>query len=218
MTEITTDLTPYSVEVATIRATGLELAIQAEAFEIIDDAADTAAKTVLAIVTKGLKAADARRVELKAPALAECKAIDAAFKEAAEPYAAAKDTIAKKTGTYFAAKRAAEEDARLMEERRVREQLAAQRKAEEEAAAANQPAPEPAPIAKVAPIAAAETVTRTDAGTVGMVEHRSARVVDLAQIPREYLVPDMAAINAAVRAGTHVPGTEVLVEYKPRTR
>lgn len=215
---MTTALQPYDVEVATIRETGLALAEQVEALVIADDETDAVAKTALAVVTKGLKAANDRRVELKAPALAKCKTIDAAFKTATEPWETAKRLISSKAGIYFAAKKAKEEADRREAERREREAVAARAKAEAEAkAAGEEPSPAPAPVV-AAPIEVAQTVTKTEAGTVGMVKNRGYKIVDETKIPREYYVLDEKRIAFIYRSGGVVDGCEEVITYVPRTR
>lgn len=222
MTE-STALQGYNFEAADIREAGLALATQAEALVISDDETDAGAKTVLAYVTKGLKAAEARRVELKAPALAECQAIDTAFGDATAPFKMAKALIGAKAGKYFAAKKAKEEAARRDAERIEREAMAAKAKAEAEAAAAakrgEEPAPAPEPVvdAPRAFIPATEAVTKTEAGSVGMVEHRDWVVTDEALVPREYFIFDTARIGKEIRAGGEIPGIKVLITYQPRT-
>lgn len=218
-----TALQSYDFEVAEIRETGLALATQAEALVITDDETDLAAKTVLAIVRKGLKAADARRIEIKAPALAECTTIDTAFRDALASYKAADKTIGAKTGVYFAAKRAVEEAARREAERLEREAFVARAKAEAEVAAAKKrgeepaPTPGPAPDVSLAPIPVAQAVTKTEAGTVGMVEHRDWEVADEAQIPRKFFILDTARISKEIRAGGEIAGIRVVLTYTPRT-
>lgn len=220
----TTALQPYDFETAAIREAGLALAAQAEALVIADDETDAGAKTVPAYVTKGLKAAEARRVELKAPALAECQAIDTAFSNATFPFKTAKDLIGRKAGVYFAVKKAAEEAARREAERIEREAMAARAKAEVEEAEAEARGEHPALTAlhalvvPAAPIPVAQAVTKTEAGTVGMAEHRTWEVADEAQIPREYFVLDEARIGKEVRGGGEIPGIKVVVNYVPRTR
>jgi hypothetical protein len=208
----------YSREVAAIAAAGNELAVQAEALVITDDDADAAAKTVLATVTKGLKTAEDRRKELKAPALAECKAIDDAFKTALAPWAGAKTTIAQKTGTYYAEKKRLEDEQRREAERIEREAASARRKAEEEAAAAGAPPPPPPTPEPVAMVESIQSVTRTDAGTVGMVEKRDWELVDVTAVPRDYFILDTARIGKEIRAGGAIPGIKVVISYVPRTR
>jgi len=219
----TTAVQPYDFEAATIHETGLVLVAQAEALVIEDDVDDAVAKTVLAIVTKGLRAADARRVELKAPALAECTAIDTAFRDATTPFKTAKDLISKKASDYFKVKRDAEDAARREAERLEREAAAARAKAEAEALAAQArgeepaPTPEPPPAAVAVVVPVAQAVTKTEAGTVGMVKTRGYKIVDEAQIPHEYWLLDTARIARVYKAGGNVRGCEEDITYSPRT-
>jgi hypothetical protein len=189
----------------------------AEALVIVDDETDKAAKTVLAIITNDLTEAENLRVEYKAPFLKPCQEIDAAFKGATTTFKAAKDIIAKKTGIYYAAKKKAEDEDNAAREREVREAAAARAKAEAEAAAAGAPAPEPV-VAPPAPVPATKSVTRTEAGDVGMAKLRGFKVVDEDQIPRAYWTLDTAAIGKAYRSGGEVPGCVEDITYVPRTR
>lgn len=218
-----TAIQSFDFEAAAIRETGLALATQAEALVITDDETDVGAKTVLAYVTKGLKQAKARHDEVKAEPLAKCNAIDAAFNDAYEPFKTAKDLIGKKTGVYFAAKKTKEEADRREAERIEREAMAARAKAEAEAAAAAKrgedpaPAPEPVQVAPVAPIPVAQAVTKTEAGTVGMVKTRGFQVVDQEQIPRAFFLLDVKRIAAIYKSGGDVPGCEEDITYSTRT-
>lgn len=59
-----------------------------------------------------------------------------------------------------------------------------------------------------------EVATSTQ-GKVGAVAFRTVkkfRVVDEIKLPREYMIPDMAKITAALKAGIAVPGAEVYEE------
>lgn len=218
-----TEVQQYDFEAAAIRETGLELAAQAEALVIHDDVTDAGAKFVLAIVTKGLKQAKARHDEVKAEPLAKCNAIDAAFNDAYEPFKTAKALIGTKAGEYFKVKKDAEEAARREAERLEREALAAKAKAEAEAAAAAKrgeepaPAPEPVQVAPAPPIPVAQAVVKTEAGTVGMVEHRTWEIADGALIPIDYYVLDEARIGKEIRAGGEIAGIKVVITYTPRT-
>lgn len=50
---------------------------------------------------------------------------------------------------------------------------------------------------------------KTEVGAVSFKEVPVPVVVDVTKIPREYLVPDMVAINKAVKAGIEIPGIKV---------
>lgn len=98
--------------------------------------------------------------------------------------------------------------------RKQREAEAAQRKAEEEARREAErlafleegPAPAPAPR-MIAPAPAPRIAT--GAATAQVKTRKVARVVDAAAIPRQYLIPDLAAIQAAVARGETIPGVQV---------
>lgn len=59
------------------------------------------------------------------------------------------------------------------------------------------------------------SVQTTTTGKVGQVQTRMVtkyRIVDETKIPRLYMVPDMAKITEAIKAGTVVPGAESYTE------
>lgn len=58
----------------------------------------------------------------------------------------------------------------------------------------------------------------TEKGTVSFVSHPEVVVVDEAQIPRKWLVPDMVAIRRAVLAGETIPGVEKRDTRTPMVR
>jgi len=211
------ELQPYDVEGAERELVAQGHKASAEALVIVDDETDAEAKTVLAIITKDLKEAEDLRVATKAPHLKVCQDIDAAFKGATTTLKAAKDIIAKKTGAYFAAKKRAEDEANAAREREVREAAAARAKAEAEAAAAGAPAPEPV-VAPPAPVPATQSVTRTEAGDVGMAKQRGFKIVDEAAIPREFWLLDVGMLRKVYRSGGDVPGCVEDITYVPRTR
>jgi predicted RNase H-like nuclease len=218
MTPTGLELQPYDVEGAERELVAQGHKASAEALVIVDDATDAEAKTVLAIITKDLKEAEDLRVATKAPHLKVCQDIDAAFKEAVTTFKAAKDIIAKKTGAYFADKKKAEDEKILAREREMREAATARAKAEAEAAAAGAPRAPEAVVAPPAAVPATQSVTRTEAGDVGMAKLRGFRVVYEDQIPREFWTLDTAAIGKVYRSGGDVPGCVEDITYVPRTR
>jgi hypothetical protein len=71
------------------------------------------------------------------------------------------------------------------------------------------------PAVPVATVAAPEALGKS---AIKMVPHHEARIINAALIPREYMVPDVAAILAALRGGTVVPGAELVTEMRPAAR
>jgi hypothetical protein len=209
---------PYSAEVAAIAAAGTNLQRQAEAFVITTDNDDLDAKTMLAQVRKGLKRAEDRRKEVKAPHLAMCNEIDAAFKTALAPWSAADKAIATKAGAYHKAKIEAEQAALRERERAEREAAEAARRAAGPMMVDGQPLPPAPPVELLPAPAPVVATTKTAAGDVGMARHRGFQIVDEAQIPREYLVVDRVKLGKAYRDGLDVPGCKEDVTYVPRTR
>lgn len=209
----TTQVQPYSADVAAIAAHGAELQKQAEAFVITTDDDDAAAKTMLADVRGILKEAEAKRKEIKEPYLRAGKEIDEAFKTAAAPWKAAEGALVTKTGAYHKAKVEAEQAALRERERAEREAAREQVRQlvdGQPLAGSVEPTLPPAP----APVA---TTTKTAAGDVSMVAHRGFQIVDESQIPREYLVPDRVKLAKAYRDGLDVPGCKEDVTYTPRS-
>lgn len=64
-------------------------------------------------------------------------------------------------------------------------------------------------LGEIAPVA---TTTKGKVGEVKTMLVKKYRITDEAKIPREYLVPDMAKIKEALKAGTVVPGAEAYEE------
>jgi hypothetical protein len=89
-------------------------------------------------------------------------------------------------------------------EQKRQDDLAAKRRERAEAAGKVLPIP-----VAVAPIVQ-DTGRRieTEAGTATWVDNWVPRIVDESLIPREYLMPDMAKLKAAVKANIKVPGVE----------
>ena len=213
----TTELQSYSAEVAAIAAAGHELQTQAEALVIASDEDDLAAKTVLARVREELKGAEARRKEVKAPHLAMCNEIDAAFKTALAPWSAADRAIATKTGAYHKAKVEAEEAALRERERAEREAAEAARRAAGSMMADGQPLP-PAPPVELPPAPApVAATTKTTAGDVGMARHRGFQIVDELKIPRQFWDLNRVRIAEVYRKGGDVPGCIEDITFVPRT-
>ena len=100
----------------------------------------------------------------------------------------------------------------------MREAATARAKAEAEAAAAGAPRAPEAVVAPPAAVPATQSVTRTEAGDVGMAKLRGFRVVYEDQIPREFWTLDTAAIGKVYRSGGDVPGCVEDITYVPRTR
>jgi hypothetical protein len=61
-------------------------------------------------------------------------------------------------------------------------------------------------------------VTRTEAGTVGMVKTRGFAILDRTKIPIQFWTLNESAIAKVYKAGGDVPGCVENVTYAPRTR
>ena len=133
------------------------------------------------------------------------KALTSRRKEATQPYKELKDKTSRLIGNYLVKKRKAERMAQeLLEAEAQKQSHALMRKGDHEGAAqlvANVEAP------KIAP----------DAKNLRVKTTYSAEVVDAQAIPREWLTPDIARINEAVRKAKGdivIQGIEVITENK----
>jgi hypothetical protein len=124
-----------------------------------------------------------RRVAIKAPFLAAGRQVDTAFHIAVPALAAAVNTVKNKLAIYLA--RMAAEKAR----------------ADAEAAKA-------AAAGEVPPITPAVVASRVSQVKIQTREHTEILITDLSAIPREFMFPNMRAIEAAYAEGRAVPGTE----------
>ena len=165
------------------------------------------------------KVVEDNRKALKAPVLDYGRKIDAAAKGAIEPLQSARDMLGAPLARYQKHLDDLAEQARIEQERaKLAEMEAARQRRQAEADAAmadlvgdtlpEMPVaePEPAPMIE-APAPATKVVRMHTAYTL--------EIVDAAQIPREYLVPDESAIKRAMRDGADVPGCVLHVESKP---
>lgn len=67
-------------------------------------------------------------------------------------------------------------------------------------------------IRKTQELGTVEKTTQTEAGRMIMKTVKVVKIINEADIPREYLVPDMAKIKADIKAGKEIKGVEVVEE------
>lgn len=106
-----------------------------------------------------------------------------------------------------AALKAREAEEKLAKEKDETARTALQKTIEEETAAANA-----APPQVVAPVVEqVQNVTRTGAGAAFQRKRWVCRIVNAAEVPREYCIPNQVMLNDAVKAGIRViPGCEIV--------
>ncbi|AWK85062.1 siphovirus Gp157 family protein [Azospirillum thermophilum] len=212
----------------------------AERPEITDDDQAAKATDCAGRVAAALKAEEGARTAAKRPYLDGQKRIDAAFKARSVALEAGLGDNRLRTGLrgrlirwtelqqrrQEEARRKADEEARRL----AAEAQAAEQALREAAEAAAQGAPvddalmqqQAAEAAKLreqqaAVQASAPTVDagriRTDYGTLARAQTRyRVEITDSAALPRQYLIPDIACIKAALEAGQEIPGARLVPE------
>lgn len=186
---------------------------------------------------KTREAEEARQAEVRRQQAAEQKRLDeeraALARQRAATDAAERKALEDQERAARARRRAEEEEARAVAERQriVAEREAAEqkRKAEEAERAAEAERQEQDRVAaerqrqeKVASSSAADrSRTRGDFAMVSITETWKFRVVDAALVPREFLIINDAAVNAAIRGATgrrEIAGLEIFKESKAVNR
>lgn len=153
-----------------------------------------------------LREADAAFKAEKAPWLAGGRAVDGFFQNISAPMAAAVDRVVKALN--------ARQTARLAAERKAAAEAA--EKARKEAVAFDEPVPVTAPV--VVREAARVVSIATGAKATGSIKYRP-RVVDIEQVPRQYMMVNERALQAAVDGGIRsIPGVEVYEEVRTSIR
>jgi hypothetical protein len=163
-------------------AVGLAASVQ-----VTDDASVADAREIMKEIGDLSKAIDKRREDVKAPYWQACKLIDAQAKPIVTKLDALVAQIKSKLATYA-----------MDIERRRLEALAAQARIESQAQ------DEVAGTARTPVINTAVVIP--DAAPIPMRTTYEVTIRDAAQIPRQFLVPDKAAIEAEFKAGRFVEG------------
>lgn len=160
------------------------------------------------------------RKTLKAPVTKYGRDLDAAAKTAAAPLNDARNALGVAIARYQSHLDELAEQARIAEQQR-RDAEEAARRAERDRQAddamasllGDTSAPEPAsaPVDMPAVIEAPEPSVRV----VRMMKVYDLEIVDVAAIPREFMVPDESAIKRAMKDGAEVPGCKLHVSERP---
>jgi len=164
---------------------------------------------IKAIVTK----VETKRKEWVKPLNDTVKKINTGFKDYLKPLELADTHIRNAVSVYRDKQRRIrqEEEARLRKEQAERQRLL-----EAEAAKNNAPAPPPLPV----PVSTVPSIKKTETtaqGTVGGAMVWKFEIVNDAEVPREYCVPDIQKIRALVKAGLkNIPGIRIYQEEQLR--
>lgn len=182
------------------------VADEARELEITDDASDLVAKTLLGQVTTARKRIEALKKRWLDPLNQQVKLIRGDFDAMAAPATEAEQILRSKVAVYYREK----QEAARREEERLRK-LAERRNEKAVLRAVARGEELPPPVIPMPSIAAPAKTTRTATGSaVTMRKVWKWRVLDEAQIPREYFTLDEKKLNAVVKAGLReIPGVEV---------
>jgi len=195
---------------------------EAAKLAIESDEADAAATSMLGIGSAIQRAAETKRTGMVKPLNDQVKAINDFFKRELAPFVDARPGLEQKSLGWRRKKAAlkAEADARAERERLAAEALAAEAVKAEQAgqtAVAEQlleKAVESEGNAAAAVIVAAQPVRNTVVTSMGAstVQKRwTFKVIDLANVPRAYLVLDERAVREAIRQGMReIAGLEIV--------
>lgn len=191
---------------------------------VTDAASNEAASGYLLEGTRALKAIDLRRRFFTDPHNAFVKAINNFFGTTADPLSEAVNALRQRMGQYVqkAEAEAHAKQAAILKKQQEEEDLIRKRqeagKLKESTAEAKIGASNEAAAQQLAQIDKPQEVVRTEAGSVSFRVVKKVRVTDTAKLPREFLVPDLKFIEAALKSGRDVPGAELYEEKTPVSR
>lgn len=165
-------------------------------------AREQAAREAAAAEAEARKAEEERQRQIAAEGSALAQRAAGAPDEALRAAAERQDAFGHAARTELASRQAARE---------AQERAAAAAAREEEARAAEEATKaRPLPDIPVAQVAAPTGPVHTASGSASTTRRWVGEVVDEAKVPRDYLVVDQKAINAAVKAGVRsIPGVDI---------
>lgn len=205
-------------EVVETRSQAVTIADRARGLQVVDEATNTEALTLLAECRKTGKRIEDLRKSFVAPLNEHVKNINAYFASNAAPVKEADGILAQKTSAYRfkVAEMARKEQERL--------RVLAEKRYEAQAAKAEAKGLDAPPVIPLAPTVAAPAKTvATDAGSVTFIERRSFEITDAAAVPRELCCPDEKKIGQMVRAKAWEPanapaGIRIIITQEPSVR
>ncbi|MDR7496813.1 MAG: hypothetical protein QN174_07640 [Armatimonadota bacterium] len=203
--------------VVSLRAEAASIVAQAASLVVATQVDAERATALLGRIAAFRRAAEDRRKFFVGPLNDHVKAINGLFRELVAPFDEADGTLRGKLAAWRRAeqerlareRREAEERARA-EEARAREILRhADRHTREEALEAFRRADEAAEAADAVPVAPGPTL-RAEAARVTARKVWDFEVVDLAQVPHEFVTLNEPTVRAAIRAGVRqIPGLRI---------
>lgn len=195
---------------------------RANAAQVVSDEDSRAATDMLVAAKSAWKALEEDRERRKAPILREGRAIDALYRPAKDTFAEIERVIKAKVSSFLRHKQ--EEAARqLAEAVRAREDAEASRRAamaDGDKAAVAQASMALIEADRAMPLENVVSGIRAETGSVGIRYKKVANVIDITQVPRDYLeravMSDTSALLRlaieAYKAGQMIPGVEVVEE------
>ncbi len=204
-------------------ASGLEEFVgRAKQFEIANDADSLEATNMLVAAKTAWKQIEDDRERRKAPALNECRAIDNLYRPATDSFKQIEKIVKEKISTFL--RRKQEEAARKLEAATLaREQAEQARRAALEAGNKKDVAKASMALIeadRAMPLENVVSGVRADLGTASVRFKKVAKLIDITQVPRDYLeqavlADDSALLKLAIEAykvNRAVPGVEVTEE------
>lgn len=192
-------------EVIKAQAAARTIADDARELEIVDEATNSTALSLLSQARKHVRKIDALKKRWLDPLNAQVKLIRGDFDAMAAPAKEADQILARKTSEYRmkVAEAARKEQERL---RRLAEKRQAAAAARAEAKGLEAP-----PVVPIVPTVAAPAKTvATDCGAkITYRKQGHFEILDPAAVPREYLSVDEKKVGAAVRAGIATPDNPI---------
>lgn len=162
-------------------------------------------------IKKGFRFLDGKREEIKRPYLEAGRTIDGAFKPLTNSLKSAEESLGKKlTVVLQAERRAAEEEAKKAAEKARKEAEVAAKKegmSKLEAAAVGK---EVAQVTFTSVASCAPTGMSTQSGSSKLKVTKGFEVLDITQVPAQYLMIDRVSLMAAINSGIeNIPGIKI---------
>lgn len=211
-------------ETKAIRVVADEMTVAIEHLPVTNEEQNELASISLLEGQKLLKTIDVRRRFFTDPHNLFVKAINNFFGESSEPLERAVLGLRSRMGVYFqkAEQEARAKQAAILKKQAEEEEAIRNRqesgKLKESTAEAKIGASNEAAAQQLAEIEKPKEVVRTEGGSVSFRVVKKVRVTDVTKLPREFLVPDLKFIEAALKSGRDVPGAELYEEKTPVSR
>lgn len=201
---VLTMLAPRAV-LEPFRSKAKDLAAKASAIKVQDQETQLAATTLAGTIKKVAKTVEDARKEYTAPINEHVKAVNGLAKEITTPLDTGMRHLTGQLNQYAAK---VELDRRKAEEEARRQAEAEQKRLDAEAKAAGVEAPI---VPEVLPAKSEKATVRTETGTSYQRKVWTFEVEKLADVPREYMLLNEKAVNAAIRNGVRsIPGLKIL--------